>query len=334
MGFVPSIPVAFAMLFISMIAWGSWTNTQKKTGNWRFEGYYWDYTWSTVVSTFLLAAFLGGFSDAGWAPFQFLSNFSNNSVSGTVWALSAGFIWGIGNLLLIVAIALAGMATAFPVGVGLALVLGTFLAYITNPAATQNPESLFLGLFIVALAILANALAYRSKEKANTQNKSLKRGIIISLLSGFFLSLYAFPFNFAYQQGLTGYEGAFFMTIGGLLSTSILLPYIMKKPLIPGEKPVGLSEYTRAKPSWHVWGFIGGFIWSIGTVFNFTVASAPNFSVAVAYTVGNCAPMVAAIWGIFVWKEFKGAPRESYLYLVLMFGLFIAGIIALANAAG
>ena len=329
MGFVPSVPIAFGMLMVTMIAWGSWTNTQKKTEDWRFEAYYWDYAWSIVVSTFILSFILGGVTPTGWSQTQFIVSLATTSPQAITLALFSGIVWGIGNLLLVNAIALAGMTTAFPISIGLALVLGTFLAYITNPSATQNPGFLFLGLFIVTLAVLANAFAYKSKEKISTAKKSLKRGLIVSLLSGLFIALFAFPFNFAFELGMTGYTGALFMTIGGFLVTTIMLPILMRKPLIPGVKPIGVSEYVRAKMSWHVWAVFGGFIWSIAGVFNLVVSSTPDFSVAVAYTLGNCAPMVAALWGVFVWKEFKGAPKETYLYIDLMFGRVIIGSIIL-----
>lgn len=334
MGFVPSVPVAFILLIITMIGWGSWTNTHKKCGNWRFEAFYWDYIFSVIISYFILCFILGGFNQTGWSPTQFFSNLAATPVQAMPSALFSGFVWGFGNLLLVVAIELAGLSVAFPVGIGLALVMGTLLAYITNPAATKHPEFLFFGLFIVILAILSNSLAYRAKEKAGSHSKNLKRGIIISLLCGVLIGLSPFPFNYAFGLGMTGYTGAIFFGIGGLVSTLILLPIMMRKPLVPGEKAISVAEYKRGKPAWHLWAIFGGFVWAVASLFNLIVGSMPDFSVAIAFTLGNCAPMIAAMWGIFVWKEFKGAPRESYLYLVLMFGLFLAGIIALANAAG
>ncbi len=333
MGFVPSIAIAFLMLFITMLCWGSWANVLKKCGNWRFEAFYWDYAWSVIAWTFLLAFFLGGVTPSGWSPTVFINHLSTVSPQGALWATFAGFAWGFGNILLVAAIMLAGIAVGFPLAIGITLVLGTSLAYLTNPSATHNPVFLFIGLIFVLFAILANGLAYQSKEKSRKKT-NLTRGIIVAFACGLLLSLYAFPFNYAFKLGLNGYEGALFMTIGGLISTIILLPLLMKKPLIPGEKAIGFAEYKRAKLSWHLWAIMGGLIWSIGTVFNFVVASMPHFSVAIASTLGQCAPMVAALWGIFVWKEFKGAPRIAYVYLGVMFVLFIAGIIVLANAAG
>lgn len=332
MGFTPSIPLAFLMLFITMFCWSSWANALKKCGNWRFEAFYWDFAWSIIFWTIVLSVILGGFSSSGWMPFQFINSLAHLSLSGVAWALFGGFVWGLGNILLVVAMTLAGMAVAFPLSLGLALVVGTFLAYITNPSATQNPQFLFIGLIFVTLAVIANGLAYKFKEAKSTQNKNLKRGIVVSIICGLLISLFPFPFNYSFKEGLNGYEGALFMTVGGGLATLLLLPILMRRPLVPKQKPIGFSEYRNAKKKWHIWGIFAGLIWSIGTVFNLVVASLPSFSVAIAYTLGQCAPMIAALWGIFVWKEFKGAPANSYRFLGLMFVLFILGIISLANA--
>lgn len=334
MGFIPSVPLAFLMLLFTMIVWGSWTSTHKKCGNWRFEGFYWDYAWSIVVASFAVSFVLGGVTPTGWSPTQFIQSMFQTSPQAIVLALCAGIVGGFGNMLLVAAIVLAGMSVAFPLGIGLALVVGTSLAYVTNPTATKHPEFLFFGLFIVLLAVIANALAYRSKEKVNVSKNNLRRGVTLSILCGVLIGLYAFPFNYAFKLGMTGYTGAVFMTIGIAIATAVLLPVFMRNPILPGQKAVGFTEYTRAKRSWHLWAIFGGSMWAIATVFNMVVSSMPTFSVAIAFTLGNCSPMIAALWGVFVWREFKNAPRESYLYLVLMFGLFIAGIIILANAAG
>lgn len=332
MGFVPSVPVAFLMLFITMFCWSSWANALKKCGNWRFEGFYWDFAWSIIFWTLILSIILGGFNQTNWSTTYFLNNLKQASLIGISLATFAGFVWGLGNILLVVAMVLAGFTVAFPLALGLALVVGTSLAFLTNPSATKHPLFLFFGLIIVTLAVIANGLAYKTKEKKSPKKKSLKRGIIISIICGLLISLFPFPFNYAFKLGLNGYEGALFMTIGGFFATAILLPILMQNPLIPNQPKIGMSEYLRAKKSWHIWAIIAGLIWSIGTICNLVVAAQPNFSVAIAYTLGQCAPMVAALWGIFVWKEFKGAPKSAYIYLTIMFILFIGGIISLANA--
>jgi glucose uptake protein len=282
----------------------------------------------------LLGVILGGFQDGGWSASAFLDRLIHTPAAGLGWGLFAGVVWGLGNMLLIAAMALTGMAVAFPLALGLALVVGTFLAYITNPTATDNPLFLFLGLVAVTGAVLLNGLAYKHKQKSTAKVPYLKRGIILAVTSGLLISLFPFPFNFAFDKGVDGYSGAVFMTLGSLLVTVIALPLLMRRPLIPDHKPITIKEYKRAPFRWHAWVYFAGLIWAIGTVFNLVVANRPAFSVAIAYTLGQCAPMIAALWGIFVWKEFKRAPASAYISLGGMFVLFGGGILLLANAAG
>jgi glucose uptake protein len=333
MGFVPSVPVAFLMSVVTMVCWGLWSTTTRMTGNWRFEAWYIDYIWSVVASTFVIGVVLGGVSSGGWHPEAFITGIFHVNFEALMWALFAGIVWGIGNILLVSAIRLAGLALAFPIGIGLALALGTFLAYSTNPAATHRPVFLFIGLGCVLLAIGANGLAHAAKQ-THTPSASLKRGIQVAALCGVLIALFPFPFNYAFAHGLTGYTAAFFMTVGALVSTTILLPYSMRHPVAPKEKPITFIEYKRAKPSWHIWAAVGGVVWSIGTVCNLVVASQPKFSVAIAYTLGQCAAMVAAIWGITVGKEFKDIPLKVYGFLAAMFVFYLIGIVFLAMSTG
>lgn len=333
MGFVPSVPVAFLMSIVTMIGWGLWSTTMKKCGNWRFETWYIDYSWSIVAWTLLIGIALGGVSSAGWSLSAFYNGITTAHAGAIGWALFAGIVWGAGNFLLAAAIRLAGLALAFPIGIGLALALGTVLAFATNPSATHHPVFLFIGLGLVILAIIANGFAHATKH-AHIPTNNLKKGVIVAIICGILISLFPFPFNFAFREGLSGYSGAFIMTIGALLINVLLVPYFMRHPLIPGEKAIGVAEYKRARLDWHVWGAVAGLIWSVGMVFNLVVANQPKFSVAIAYTLGQCAAMIAAIWGIFVVKEFAGAPAKAHRYLGTMFALFIIGIVFLAKATG
>lgn len=334
MGYVPSAPIAFLMLFITMIAWGSWANVFKKCGNWRFETAYIDYVWSSILWALILSSVLGGISSNGWLPLQFLNSLPGLSMTGIFFATFAGLVSGFGNILLVSTINLIGFAVAFPLAIGVSLILGTTLAYLTNPTATSHPQFLFLGLVFVTLAIIADGFAYRFKEKSRPKGGNLKRGILVSVISGILISLSGFPFNFAFKSGVNGHQGVFFLSIGAFVAAAILLPILMRKPIVPEQKPIDFGEYLRAKRSWHIWALVGGLVWAIGTLFYLVAASQPSLSVAIAYTLGQCAPMVAALWGIFVWKEFKGAPQKSYQYLGMMFLFFIAGILFLAIATG
>lgn len=332
MGFVPSSSLAFLMLFVTMIAWGSWANVFKKCGNWRFEAAYFDYVWSGVLWSFLFVSIFGGITSQGWIPLQFVTSLPGIATTGVFWAIFAGLVSGFGNILLVSAITMIGFAVAFPISIGMAAVLGATLAYFTNPAVTSHPQFLFLGVIFISLAIIVDGFAYRFKEKSKPQVKNLKRGIMVAVTAGILISLSAFPFNFAFDAGLNGYQGELFLAIGNFLAAMMLLPLLIRKPIVFNQKSIGVSEYFRAKRSWHLWAIFGGLVWAIGTIFYLVAAS--QLSVAIAYTLGQCAPMVAALWGIFVWKEFKGAPQKSYRYLGMMFLFFISGIILLAKATG
>lgn len=321
MGFYPpNATVALVMALISMICWGSWANVMKKVDNWRFEALYWDYAWSIVFFSFIFTILLGG-----------VSVFNTLTLSTTGLALFSGLVWGFGNILLVVSIVLAGYAVAFPIAIGFAVILGTLLAFFTKPSATLHPEFLFIGIAFIILAIFLNAFAYRLREiKKEINQKISLRGIFIALASGLLIGLFPFPFNFAFEAGLNGYTGALLMSAGGLIATFLLLPFLMKRPLVPDQKPITFREYSRGKLTWHLWGVVGGLVWSIGTTLNLLVASQPQFGIATTYALGNGAPMVATLWGIFVWNEFKKAPQVSYLVLVFMFLFFILGITSLS----
>jgi len=238
-----------------------------------------------------------------------------------------GIVFNLANILLVGAIAIAGLAVAFPVAIGTALVLGTILTYLVQ--RTGNPALLFAGVALALVAIIADALAY--KELGGGKLKVTKKGIWICIVSGLLMGSWS-PFTAASMaEGagqLTPYTSTVFFTLAALISTFVFNIYFMEKPLVG--KPVSLSGYTAGQPSWHVLGLLGGFIWSIGTAFNLIAGRATGF--AISYAIGQSAPMVAALWGVLVWKEFAGANSKAKTYLVLMF-LFYAGAIAvIANA--
>jgi glucose uptake protein len=333
MGFVPSIPVAFGMAVLNMVCWGSWANTMKGCKDWRFEAYYWDYAVGIFCWALVFALTLG-MVQTELAPYNFFDTLARSSPEAYGWAMFSGILWNVGNVMLVAAITLAGYSIAFPLGIGTALVLGSILAHLTNPSSTHDPFSLFIGLLLITVAIMLNGLAYRLREKERAKKAEFRRGIVLSLVCGLTISMQAFPFNYAFKAGFDGYSAAVFMTLGALICTIPLMFYAMKRPLVPGRKPIGFAEYRKAGWSWHGLAWLGAFIWSSGTVSNLIVAYQPDFSVAIAYTLGQCSPMVAAIWGIFVWKEFRDAPKKVYLCLVGMFVSFIAGILFVSMAIG
>ncbi len=246
--------------------------------------------------------------------------------------MAGGAIFNVANLLLVAAIDVAGMAVAFPVGIGLALVIGAISNYVIKPVG--NPLLLFGGVALVVVAIVLDAAAYRKRE--STTKATTARGIVLSLACGVLMGCF-YPFVAHALNGEPGqhapgpYAVTLFFTIGLLISTVPANWLLMKKPL-DGREPVNGADYGRAPFGWHLAGVLGGAIWCTGGVANFLASGAHLVGPAVSYSIGQGATMVSACWGVFVWREFAGATRAVTLLLVLMFLFFLLGLGLVAAA--
>ena len=321
--------VTLALMILSMLCWGSWANTLKLCPNYRFQLFYWDYAIGLLLATVVWGLTAGSLGHAG--PF-FLDAVAHTSAGAIVFAVCGGVVFNVANLLLVAAIEVAGLAVAFPVGIGLALVIGAVSSYLLAPAA--NPLLLFGGVALVAIAIVLDAAAYRKREAS--AKATTTRGIVLSLVAGVLMGGW-YPIathNLARDIRPGPYAIALFFAIGVLLSTIPANLLLMAKPL-DGKPPVEGSGYWRAPLGWHLAGVFGGAIWCVGAVANF-IASVAHLAKpvgpAVSYSIGQGATMVSALWGVFVWREFAGAPRAAHLLLVLMFVFFILGLGAIALA--
>ena len=314
------------MLF-SMLCWGSWANTQKIDKRWRFELFYWDYVCGLLACALLAGLTLGNVNPA--SPDSFFRNLGAAGARSLLEAFFGGVIFNLGNLLLVAAISVAGMAVAFPIGAGLALVIGAVINYIISPKG--NPVLLFGGVLLVVFAIVTDALAYRRRE--TTQKALSARGLQISLACGILMGTF-YPLVAKAIRGdnsLGPYSVAFFFAIGTALCAIPVNYFFMRKPLTGGA-PVSLRDYVQGHGSWHWWGILGGFIWCTGAVLNFVASHAHIIGPAISYTIGQGATMVSAIWGVFVWKEFANAPNASRKLIPLMFIFFLVGLGAVALA--
>ncbi|HEV2419204.1 MAG TPA: GRP family sugar transporter, partial [Terriglobia bacterium] len=254
-------------------------------------------------------------------------NFASASFHNILLAFVGGVIFNVANVLLVAAIAIAGMAVAFPIGIGLALVIGSVLNYLISPKG--NPLFLFGGIALVVVAIILDALAYR---KHSGGGKVTRTGIILSLLCGIGMGLF-YPFIAKALMGerhLVPYTVALVFALGALVSTFPLNYALMRKPVTGA--PVSLSDYFAGAGRLHLWGIVGGLIWGVGTVSNFVASYAQMVGPATSYALGQGATMISAIWGVFVWKEFRGAGSGVKILLVLMFVFFILGLLSVALA--
>jgi glucose uptake protein len=324
--FIPQTYVAaLFMMILSMICWGSWANTQKATGEWRFELFYWDYVVGILISA-VAAGFTFGQTASG-SPEAFLNNLHTASWRAIFQALAGGAVFNLANLMLVAAIAFAGLAVAFPVGIGLAMVIGSILNYIILPKG--NPLLLFGGIALVCVAIVFDAVAYRRMAK---DTKVTGKGILLSVLCGIGMGLF-YPLIAKALSGpghLTPYTVALMFALGTAISTIPFNGILMRKPITGA--PVRARDYFAGAMPLHVWGIVGGVIWSVGTISNFVASYAQMVGPATSYSLGQGATMISAIWGVFIWKEFRGAPPAVNRMLVIMFLLFCAGLASVALA--
>ena len=314
---------AIIFCIITMLCWGSWANTQKlSAGTWRFELFYWDYVFGILILSLLFAFTLGSKGSGGRA---FIADLQQADNSNLFSALLGGIIFNLANILLVAAIAIAGMAVAFPVGIGIALVLGVLVNYFDKPEG--NALLLFGGVALIALAILLNASAYKKMASGKTTStKGLVLSVTAGLLMGFFYRFVARSmfndFTIPEEGKISPYTAMVFFAVGILISNFVFNTYIMKKPFTG--TPVSFGQYFKGSFKNHLAGFFGGMIWCVGMSFN--IIASGKTSPAIAYGLGQGATVVAAIWGIFIWKEFKNAPKGTTLLINAMLLLYIAGL--------
>jgi glucose uptake protein len=327
--FVPTtFEVALVMMILSTVCWGSWANGYKVTKNYRFEFFYWDFAFGIVIISLVLAFTMGSSAAAGDSQ-RFLANVHSADTSNIASAFVGGFIFNIANLLLVAGIEMAGLAVAFPISIGVALVVGVALSYSLQPKGSAL--MLAVGVALAVIAVIMDGKAYGALPSGGRVLRGgSRKSVIVCLTSGVLMGSFAPFVTRALTSGhaLGPYSIAVFFTLGSLLCCFFVNVYFMKKPLI-GD-PVNFSGYFAGRPWYHVLGLIGGLIWGTGTVFNFVAAKFTG--VAISYAIGQASPMVAALWGVFVFKEFKGAGASAKNYLVLMFAFYILALIVVARA--
>jgi glucose uptake protein len=322
--FVPhNFGLALLMILTSAICWGSWANTFKGVKNYRFELFYWDYALGIFLVALALAFAMGNVPND---PSAFLNNTRLADRSNFISTLAGGAVFNLANLLLVAGIDMAGLAIAFPVSIGIAMVVGVVLSYVLQPKGSA--ALLAAGVVCAVAAVILDGKAYGSLARAN---RSISRkSIVVCAISGILMGLWAPFVTRAMTQGHTlgPYSVGVFFTLGALLSCFLWNIYFMKHPLVGA--PVNFSEYFHGPAAGHLLGLLGGFIWGTGTVFNLV---ASNFTgVAISYAIGQSAPMVAALWGVLAWKEFQGANGRAKTFLGLMFFFYLFAILLIAKA--
>ncbi len=327
---VQNYPLAVLFTVLAMICWGSWANTQKLAEkNWRFELFYWDMVIGILLMGLVAAFTVGSMGDYGRS---FMDDLAQANGSSIISAMLGGVLWNLGNLLLVAAIAVAGMSVGFPIGGGIAWVLGIIINYVLivmdKGKSDDNSILLFSGVGVIIIAIILSMQAY--KRLAAEQKKPTAKGILLSVFAGLLIALfYGFVVNSLDNNFVAGGTGTLtpftaivFFALGVLVSTFVFNPIFMAKP-VQGS-PVKMAAYFAGNFRTHLIGVVGGAIWMLGMVLSFMAAGAAG--PAISYALSNAAPVVAILWGVLVWKEFAGAPKGTNTLLVIMFIAYLIGL--------
>ncbi|HET9088357.1 MAG TPA: GRP family sugar transporter [Acidobacteriaceae bacterium] len=321
--FVPhSFAVALVMMVMSTLCWGSWANTYKLIPNYRFELAYWDYSIGVVLTSLVFAFTLGS---AG-GKYSFAHNLHTAAGSNLAYAFIGGFIFNIANLLLVAGVAITGLAVAFPLSIGIALVEGVALSYAIQPKG--DPALLSLGVCAAVLAVILVGKAYGNLPRQDTSTS--RRGVVLCIVSGFLMGAFA-PFNaraLTSSHPLTPYSINVLFSMGAFAACMVFNPYLMKRPLTGS--PVAFAGYLKATPWQHAMGLASGAIWGVGMIFNLVAASLVGMSIS--YAIGQASPMVAAIWGVFVFHEFRHAGKRAKIYLAGMFLCYLLALMMISQA--
>jgi len=334
--------VALLMTVLTMTCWGSWANVVKIVKGWRFELLYFDYALGILLTSIVAGLTLGSMGSEGLPFWDDLAAAGGRNIA---FGFLGGVVYNLSNILVVGAMAIAGLGVAFPIGVGLALVVGVIWNYFVNPQG--NPVLLFTGVALVVVAIVLDGVAYRvhtlAKASADPKLKAgkpeqadrIRKGILLSVIGGVLMGMF-FPLVEIGKKGPGGlgpYAIGFVFSVGVFLSTFVFNAYFMKKP-VEG-KPLSFSDYFRGTSVAHAAGIIGGVVWAIGTLSSFVAASAPQelqVGPAISYALGQGSTMVGAFWGVVVWKEFAGGAPLVNRLIVLMFLLFISGLAVVSIA--
>ncbi len=326
---VNSLPVAIFFCVITMLGWGSWANTQKLAGKerWPFQLFYWDYAIGVFLFSILFAVTLGSFGSAGSAALENLSSARAGFIQS---AVISGCIFNLSNILLVVGIDAAGMSVAFPVGVGLALVIGTVESYVETPKGDAG--LLFGGVALIVFAMIMSALAHKRLPAGGVRNPL--RGVLYSAIAGALMGFFypqlmrAISPNFntvpIVPGMLTPYVGLVFFGAGVLGSNVVWNTVFMRTGKL------SYADYFRGSARLHAIGILGGAIWMLALSFN--VIASGVAGPAISYALGQGATLVAAIWGLFIWREFRAAPPGTNKYLVLMLAGYAIGLVLIGAA--
>lgn len=322
--------LALILCLLCCICWGSWGNSQKLVSNdrWTFELFYWDFTWGHILTAIVGAVIFGCL---GPGDHTLIYDLASSDLSSIGWAVLGGIVWNFGNIFFTAALALAGMAIGFPLGGGIGWIGGILFNYtlitIAGEAYPGNKVMLWIGIAFAIAAIVSCGLVYTriSQKNATTSTKGILMSVVSGLGFAFFYGLVVKSLDPTIVTGGSGTlaptTGALFFSVGVLLSTPIFNGVAMKKSGLTFRDYIDRGDFRT-----HIIGMLGGFIWMLGMILSQLGNTCTGVNAAISYALSNASPVVAMIWGIFIWGEFKHVPKGTTWLIAAMFILFVIAL--------
>ena len=331
-----SYPSVLFLMVLSLLCLGSWASFYKLAGKWRYEMFYLDFAIGLFLASVIFAFTLG---NIGYDGFNFVDDLQHAGKRQWLYVLIAGLIFNLGNMLLMAAVSVCGLAVAFPMGMGTALLLGTGLGIAGRPAG--NSLLLGLGCLLILTSIIVNAVSYRiigvaqhealarAGRARSTRRPTPLKGIILALAAGLLIGSFT-PLVEKARQGDLGmgpYAIGFIFAFAMFFSSFVFDIFFMNLP-VEGE-PVEFSEYFKGRAKQHLAGLASGFILYSGMVLALICTSVPETlrgGPMLRFMLAAGSPVLAALWGILVFREFKNSDMRVNILGTLMLALYLCGI--------
>jgi glucose uptake protein len=324
------------LLVLCMLCWGSWPIFLKMAKRYRFELFYFDFGFGLGL-TALLCAFT--FGNLGFDGFNFSDDMLNARKQEWLFAVLAAMIFNFGNMLTLAASSITGIAIAFPLAFGVAMLVGSWMNYLGHPGI--NSALMFGGTLLVVLSLILGSLSYsqlkalqhetlaRAGKTKSTRRPSALKGILLALVGGLVLGTFA-PLLLRAQDpedGVGPYSLLFLFSLGVVASTFVFNLFFMNLP-VEGD-PLELADYIKTPVKNHLFGALGGAVWGIGAVATF-IAHTPKGDVhptgTLSLILGQAAPIIVGLWGWLIWKEFKAGDVRVKAFAGLMLVFFAGGL--------
>jgi glucose uptake protein len=329
-------------MILSLLCLGSWAAMFKLAGKWRFELFYFDFAVGLALAALIYAFTVG---NLGFDGFSFLDDLQHAGKRQWLFGFLAGVIFNFANMLLMAGVSVAGLSVAFPMSMGVAMLVGTLMSVIARAGA--NPLLMGVGCLLLFTSVLVNALSYRflglqqHEEQAragqakSTRRPSSAKGVIISMVSGVLMGSFGPLLEKARagEVGLGPYALAAMFACGVFLTTPVFNIFFMNLP-VEGD-PVDLAMFFELNLKQHLLGFFAGMLWFTGVLSAMITGSVPDQiqgdQVSRAILL-QAWPLLAALWGILVFRELKGAEGRIKFMSLLMLALFLCGMAMIALA--